>query len=65
MTVPTEFRPDLQPFASLQIFVRDDDDKFFDGVPDHAAATDGHRVYVRASMWPALRAELEQLPKVQ
>ncbi len=60
-----DFRPDLQPFSSFEIVVRDDDDEAFDGVDEHSAAMRGRTVYVRRSMWPALKAELQQLPRVQ
>lgn len=60
-----EFRPDLQPFASLELYVRPDEDAIFDDVPEDSVARQGNRVYVRDSMWPALRAELEQMPRMQ
>lgn len=61
----TEHRADLQPFASLEIYVRPDEDEIFDDVPEDSVARQGNRVYVRSSMWPALRAELEQMPRMQ
>jgi hypothetical protein len=63
--MPLDFRPDLQPFSSFEIIVRDDDDEVFDGVGDDQAAMRGRQMFVRRSMWPALKAELEQLPRMQ
>lgn len=58
-----ETRPDLQPFASIEVWVRPDEDEIFDGVPEHSVAMQGSRCYVRESMWPALKAEFEQMPR--
>jgi hypothetical protein len=63
--MPPDFRPDLQPFSSFEIIVRDDDDGVFDGVGEDQAAMRGRQMFVRRSMWPALKAELEQLPRMQ
>ncbi len=60
-----DFRPELQPFRSFEIIVRDDDDEVFDGVDENSAAMRGSTVYIRRSRWPALKAELQQLPRLQ
>jgi hypothetical protein len=60
-----DFRPDLQPFSSFEIIWRDDDDEVFDGVDENSAAMRGSTVYIRRSMWPALKAELQLLPRLQ
>jgi hypothetical protein len=57
--------PDLQPFQSLRIEVRPDFDEIFDDMPDGCVAMRGSTVYVRESMWPMLKAELEQMPRMQ
>ena len=61
--MPEETRPDLQPFASIELWVRPDHDEVFDGVPEGSVVMKGNRCYVRESLWPMLKAELEQMPR--
>lgn len=60
-----ECRADYQPFTGLDLYVRDDDDKVFNGIGEGAVAFDGRRIFIRASEWPAIKAELQNLPRPQ
>lgn len=63
--------PLFSPFSTIEFVMLPDEDEMFDGYPESSIViTKGERnpartVFVRESMWPALEAQLRQLPRVQ